>query len=70
MADSQDIIETFDRRARRREERRAFFVNAATAVAGAGAFAYASAEAEAPHPAVKAETEICMTCLCSDSGSN
>ncbi|MGJ3628714.1 ferritin-like domain-containing protein [Sphingomonas sp. MMS24-JH45] len=39
------MIETFERRARRREERGAFSVNAATAVAGAGAFAYASAAA-------------------------
>ncbi|KQT35084.1 hypothetical protein ASG29_02865 [Sphingomonas sp. Leaf412] len=43
MADSQDLIETFDARARRRESRRAFFVNAVGAAAGATAFAYASA---------------------------
>jgi hypothetical protein len=45
MADSQDLIETFEARARRRESRRAFFVNATAAAAGATAFAYASAAA-------------------------
>jgi hypothetical protein len=45
MADSQDLIETFEARARRRESRRAFFVNAAAAAAGVGAFAYANAAA-------------------------
>lgn len=45
MADSRELIETFEARARRRESRRAFFVNAAAAAAGATAFAYASAAA-------------------------
>jgi hypothetical protein len=45
MADSRDLIETFEARARRRESRRAFFVNAAAAAAGATAFAYANAAA-------------------------
>ena len=44
MADSQQLIETFEARANRRESRRAFFVNAiGAAAAGATAFAFASA---------------------------
>ena len=45
MADSRELIDTFDARVRRRESRRAFFVNAAAAAAGATAFAYANAAA-------------------------
>ena len=45
MTDSQKLIETFDARVERRENRRAFFTNALGAAAIGGAFVYASAAA-------------------------
>ena len=45
MTDSQKLIETFDARVERRENRRAFFTNALGVAAVGGAFVYATAAA-------------------------
>ena len=60
MTDSQKLIDAFDARVERRENRRAFFTNALSVAAVGGAFVYATPPPRR-RPRPRRSTSTCST---------